>query len=622
MRTSFAKSPFFRAVLLPVTMFLACLLVCCLASPTRAEEAAGREHTRVVSLAVLPAGGAVAASDQPGVILFSPSGAGPWDQLPLPDPQTYVYQLQVDGAGHLWAATSAGLLASSDAGRAWRVVLPASTRLFAPDSAGGGWALTWAGQLWRVGGDGGQPAAVPGELPSPRLTALAGGPDGTLWAGSFGQGVFQSRDQGRTWTPASQGLGSLAVLGLVRDAAGVLWAGTWPRGLWRRGEADAAWQSAGPPLAENLVTALAAGEGLLLAGTQASGVFLSRDGGKTFAPGPERAQGAPVQALALGPGGLVLAGTWGDGAWRSPDHGAAWARTYLAEGARALALDADGVLWAGTEAGRLFTSADQGRTWQLVPPCPALEDQALAAVAPAPEGRVYVATPDQGVFASADGGKTFAPLGQDPPRETASLCLDAAGGLWAASCQGGLFHLPGSGAWQIVDFALTSKCAWRVFPGASGALWACTARGLLHSPDQGRTWAESPPALRWGLTDLARAPERWIAVADRMFFASGDQGQTWNELATEHKLPRGQHYRALALPPGGPLFAAADYGGVLIFDLAGPDRLAFRGEALAGQRKVFALLPLPEGGALAATSQGLFRSDPRGAAWTKLRLAD
>lgn len=196
------------------------------------------------------------------------------------------------------------------------------------------------------------------------VVTLAPAPDvemtGAILAGTEGGGVLRTANRGESWYSCNYGLHSLNVLHLA-------WAPTapalaWPRwrtvyactdeGIyhspnggrgWKRctlqGVDEAVFQMVAPAL--NFHTS-----GLVLAGTESSGLWRSMDGGHTFALLPE----TPEQINAL----LVLPdGSWllSDEAqlWSSPD-GERW--TPLSDSRPALTLfnGADGV-WAGYDDG-------------------------------------------------------------------------------------------------------------------------------------------------------------------------------------------------------------------------------------------------------------------------------
>jgi photosystem II stability/assembly factor-like uncharacterized protein len=203
--------------------------------------------------------------------------------------------------------------------------------------------------------EGGWKVTTAHSLPGLVCLALDPGRPGTLYAGSEGQGLWASHDQGRTWPEA--GLGQPMVLSVaVSPADGAVYAGCEPSMIFRSRDGGRTWQElealrtipsaptwSFPPrpwtshvrwIAPNPHEA-----DLLLAGIELGGVMLSADGGASW---EDHRPGAQRDAHAL--------------AW----HPAAPGRAYEAAGG--------GAAWS-RDGGRTWQPADAGRdrhyTWAL-----------------------------------------------------------------------------------------------------------------------------------------------------------------------------------------------------------------------------------------------------------------
>jgi photosystem II stability/assembly factor-like uncharacterized protein len=89
------------------------------------------------------------------------------------------------------------------------------------------------GQTW-------QKAAAPPDF----ALRYAADSKGTLWAGTYRQGVFRSRDQGSRWEPAKQGLHAATVTSFAIDPEQprVIYAGAGSAGVYKRLSSGAAWR--------------------------------------------------------------------------------------------------------------------------------------------------------------------------------------------------------------------------------------------------------------------------------------------------------------------------------------------------------------------------------------------
>ena len=214
--------------------------------------------------------------------------------------------------------------------------------------------------------------AEPLGLEGERFWAIHAWQDGgsaTILAGSYGNGMYRSRDGGKNWSPASEGLTALAFRCIGPD-----------------------------PL----------NPGAILAGTEPGRIFRSRDGGQT----------------------------WGelDGITRIPGH-EAW---YLPYSPRAGAVrnvyappDRPGSLFASVEVGGLLHSGDGGETWACDP---VIDDDDIHHITGHPNnpdllfaslGYAALKRPGRdeqyhlgGIARSRDAGKTWQKLESDYTRAT------------------------------------------------------------------------------------------------------------------------------------------------------------------------------------------------------------
>ena len=78
---------------------------------------------------------------------------------------------------------------------------------------------------------------------------------------------------------------------------------------------------------------------------------------------------ASVQALVAAGGGVVYAGSFGHGIFRTGDRGGSWVQTgpgVTDPFILSLAIDKNGAVYAGTFRGGVFRSRDEGKTWQPI----------------------------------------------------------------------------------------------------------------------------------------------------------------------------------------------------------------------------------------------------------------
>jgi ligand-binding sensor domain-containing protein len=198
---------------------------------------------------------------------------------------------------------------------------------------------------------------------------------GTLYAGT-GSGVYRSSNGGESWVADNEGLKNLLIRALAIDPEGTMYVGTTGMGIYRkRAGLSTKWmritatQLAHPRdrLPENFVRALVAdGRGSLYAGTADNGVYVSGDRGDSWRAHGTGVENASIRALAI-TGSTWFVGT-GQGMYRSVDRGKTWVSInagLLERSIQSLAVGKDGLAYAGTSSG-IFKTEDHGAHWSPI----------------------------------------------------------------------------------------------------------------------------------------------------------------------------------------------------------------------------------------------------------------
>jgi signal transduction histidine kinase/ligand-binding sensor domain-containing protein len=352
--------------------------------------------------------------------------------------------LLVDGAGRLWVG------------------------------AGEDTVLYCEGEQWRS-------FRLPRHLARHYVSALAEDPDGTVWAGSVSEGLFQFKHGKLMAVNASSGLSDDLVEALLVDREGKLWVGT-HEGLNRLQPKNLSVISYHEGLGHGAVQGLAeVAPGVVWASKTSEGLYLWD--GRYFRP-------LPAAGLAEGDGQA--------GALFMAKDGSCWmggARGLLqftnVSGVEnepglpaltnldvcALAQDAQGRLWAGTRQGELWWQ-DQ-RRWLTQSNGPHVH--AISALAPERDGSIWVGTAGDGLLkveGKADGrwSKRSGRL-SDWIR---TLHLDAEGTLWIGTGGGGLSRLKeGKVATFTTREGLPDNTVSQILEDDAGNLWLGGDRGIV-----------------------------------------------------------------------------------------------------------------------------------------------
>lgn len=294
-------------------------------------------------------------------------------------------------------------------------------------------------------------------------------------------------------------------------------------------------------------------------------------------------------------GSILAAGMnawYGPAIWKSSDFGTSWSHsseglTY-GESADPLAQawlikPANGVVYAGVEPAGLFKSTDAGETWEHVaglsnhPTRPHWQPGGgglmvhTMEVDPRDPAHLYVGISVAGVFESRDGGATWAPRNQgidfDFPTEAPEIAncahhfeLDRKDPdvLYQQSHAGVFVSKDGGTNWQRMENGLPSNFGfpavshphragtWYVAPlnGADkGRHMPDAAAAVYRSDDYGETWRACRAGLPqagayFGVLRQAMAADTldpagiYLGSSTGHLFASADEGETWNEIAS------------------------------------------------------------------------------------------
>ncbi|MGE5247516.1 MAG: WD40/YVTN/BNR-like repeat-containing protein [Verrucomicrobiota bacterium] len=443
------------------------------------------------------------------LLLCAGARAGSWARIPVWGADVTALALDPFEAGRVYCGTSRGnVYVSQDRGESWTATRPGNqfpgyvVSTLRPDvrTPGRLWAaLSGAehGALLAVSGDRGATWTVLARWEhSVNARAFAqSAADPLLLACGGDDGVFLSRDGGKSWTASGTDIPGLSLIQSLAFDPGepqTLFAGTY-RQAFRTRDAGLHWSRVA--------------DGMVLDATVYSFDFQRDDPSKLW----------------------VSTCGW---VYRSDNGGDHWTRFtsgFTNRRTPVVRLDpvSPGVLFAGTVGG-LHRSEDGGDTWQRV--TRETLDISVLEIDPRTD-RLYLGTLGEGMFSSDDRGATLVPasrglaearvpaLAADPDDPSRVLFLRAYGGA-------------GSGVWESVG-DLSRQISADSPPGAFALsatrlagrpLWLCASASALRvSFDGGHHFTPPEKAPRGRILRLFGAPlDNPVVVTDEGVFTTGD----------------------------------------------------------------------------------------------------
>ena len=310
------------------------------------------------------------------------------------------------------------------------------------------------------GGDAG-PGPFDQSAASVQALTLAG--KGTIYAGSFGHGIFRSSDRGTNWSPAGTGVTDPFILSLATAKDGAVYAGTFRGGVFRSRDEGKTWQPVNGGLKRFEVKALLVAGEELYAGT-GDGVYRLNEAGDHWSVVTTGLDDILVHALARSSDGTLFAGTSGKGILRFKHNASGWVRMQhglkdhegmIENFIRVLVIDQDQGIFAGTFDGGVFRSADGGTTWR--PVSRALPNDSIRGIVLIDQGLI-VAT-GNGIFKTVDKGRQWTPVNKGLTNLSIQVLIGSGDGGLYAGTSSGVFRSDDGQTWVAVNQGLEGGIA-------------------------------------------------------------------------------------------------------------------------------------------------------------------
>jgi len=307
------------------------------------------------------------------------------------------------------------------------------------------------------------------------------------------------------------------------------------------------------------------------------------------------------------------------------DHGDSSRRQMeaFAPSIQTLAITDEGVLYAGSFGMGVFRSEDRGSSWHMVNT--GLTDPFLLCLEVDHKGWVYAGTVRGGVFRTKNGGTKWESINKGLKRVEVKSLLASLKGIFAGTGRGIYEWKESEGQWVILSTELDQLLVPSlVMLDAHTLLAATSGQGLFGYDLQGSepvNWNRPSSDL---IDPKERLPHRYIRVVavgpnqhiflgtqDGGIFRSTDRGISWHTLS--RTLPNDSIRSIVAHDTG--LFVATGRG---VFKLGEDDQRWSGVNTGLTELAIQTLVVSDRGVFFAGTSAGAFRSDNAGDQWVNV----
>ena len=434
---------------------------------------------------------------------------------------------------------------------------------------------------------------------------------GTIYAGTGVNGVFESRDDGLSWSSLNTGIETYEVKSII-SKSGNLFAGTFGHGVYRSGDGGQTWIA--PSNGGNLaVTALVAQDSFLFAGDISNGVYRSPDSGQTWIE--------KLSFFGIGPmciNGNTIFASASNYTFGSSDYGETWFNVDDLEGASIFSYYCkDSLIIAGGR-NKIYKSTNYGSSFttiDLIFPFSIVNIYDITSIGTT----LFMATSYDGVYKSTDGGLTWSSVNNGMgPKDVRALTVGGSSNIIAGTHYVGIYRSTDMGSnWNKSTNGFPAGSSIESMIATPGFIFAGTRDGVYRTADNGESWTKLAGAndttnyssVR-GLCELSGAIYAGMRIQfHATVYKSIDSGDTWTRAGSG--FPNDLTFIDALTTSGGNIIAATDEGVYYSADKGDSWHLAnLTNQSIpyvaAGGGYAYAIVPL----------QGIYRSSDGGINWS------
>lgn len=291
---------------------------------------------------------------------------------------------------------------------------------------------------------------------APSIQTLVVTPDGIVYAGSFGMGLFRSTDKGQSWDALNGGLTDPFLLCLAVVPGKHVYAGTMRGGVYRLSLQGEQWESISQGLEEAEVKSFLVHKGRVYAGT-GEGVHRWVESEHQWEKTGVGLDQVLVPGLAILDDGRLLAATSGKGLHH----------VQIREAGPSKWIDSQSV---------------------FVDPRERLPHRYLRVIAVNQAQHIFLGTQDGGIFRSTDGGASWASLSRNLPNDSIRGIVPIGQDVVVATGKGIFRWKHDHQQWVEMNEGLTRLAIQSLTIAGTGDWYVGTSSGAFRSDDEGANW--------------------------------------------------------------------------------------------------------------------------------------
>ena len=266
---------------------------------------------------------------------------------------------------------------------------------------------------------------------------------GFLFAGTYDDGIYHSKDGGNNWKEVNSGLNHRKVECLtINSSSEYIFAGTEGDAVYRSTVDSVYWLKidSGLPNSSTILSLAFKSNHHIFAGTNGMGIFHSVDNGDNWTDANKGLTNGVIYAFAVNKAdGSLYAGTDGGGIFRFLDSDVKWSPILTGSNIRifSLAINTRGYIFAGTIGG-IYRSIDDGDSWTLFKT--GLPNSHIKFLTFNASEYIFAGSKD-GIFRSKNDGNSWMRFNTGLTDSAIySLSTDSTGRLFAGTASKGVFR--------------------------------------------------------------------------------------------------------------------------------------------------------------------------------------